>query len=316
MNPAWQGRTDATEGKRSRRWHQLIEALDWKKPDETAEPGPMVFLGFCCDEGVRRNNGRPGASRGPDLLRWTCASLPDHFPAGTRLYDGGDITCENGQLEKAQEELADRLVPLLRAGYRPIVLGGGHEVAYGSFTGLHRAFPGASIGIINIDAHFDLRRPVDGPTSGTPFYQAAHDCDAAGMPFFFFCLGIQQRSNSQALFARASEWEARYLTAEQIRQTHVDGLHAAIGEFMAEVDDVYLSIDLDAFNAAHAPGVSAPNALGLDPRDVVPLIRQIAASGKLAMADIAELNPAFDIDNRTARLGAALIFELLNAWET
>lgn len=276
----------------------------------------MVFLGFCCDEGVRRIDGRLGASRGPDLLRWACANLPDHFPEGTRLYDGGDIICENRQLEKAQEELADKLVPLLRAGHRPLVLGGGHEVAYGSFTGLRRAFPGASIGIINIDAHFDLRRPVDGPNSGTAFYQAAHDCDAAGMPFYFLCLGIQLRSNSTALFERASEWEIQYLTAEQIRETHLDGLHAAIGTFIAEVDDVYLSIDLDAFDASHAPGVSAPNALGLDPRDVVPLIRHIAGSGKLALADIAEMNPAFDLDNRTARLGAALIFELLNAWTT
>jgi formiminoglutamase len=80
-----------------------------------------------------------------------------------------------------------------------------------------------------------------------------------------------------------------------------------LAAFLAEVDHVYFTICLDVLPAAVAPGVSAPAARGV-PLDVVePIIDVIAASGKLRVADIAELNPGCDIDQRTARVAARLL---------
>ncbi|MGR5488749.1 arginase family protein, partial [Vibrio alfacsensis] len=84
--------------------------------------------------------------------------------------------------------------------------------------------------------------------------------------------------------------------------------------FIASVDYLYLTIDLDVFNAALAPGVSAPAAIGLSIEHFYPFFNAILQhNNKLLMADIAEENPTHDIDNRTAKLAARLCWQMLAA---
>ena len=150
---AWRGRVDAEEGLDARRWHQVIRPLT-----EGAPPG-VVLIGFACDEGVRLNQGRTGSRRGPDAIRRALAGLAYHQ---TRpLYDAGDVTCDREDLAGAQEALGREIAGLLGSGHSPLVLGGGHEVARGSLLGLAARLwssePEARMGIVNCDAHFDLR---------------------------------------------------------------------------------------------------------------------------------------------------------------
>jgi len=129
-----------------------------------------VLLGFSCDAGVLRNQGRPGAAHGPDAIRHALANVPAH--GLTALYDTGNIACEDGDLESAQLALAGTVHNMLARGGVPLVLGGGHEVAWGTWQGLRAHLDARNddgrLLIINIDAHFDLRtsRPA---SSGTPF---------------------------------------------------------------------------------------------------------------------------------------------------
>jgi formiminoglutamase len=74
---------------------------------------------------------------------------------------------------------------------------------------------------------------------------------------------------------------------------------------------VHLSIDLDVLPAGAAPGVSAPAAYGVPMEVVEHVCARVAASGKLAVCDVAELNPDLDVDNRTARAGARLVHRIL-----
>jgi formiminoglutamase len=85
-----------------------------------------------------------------------------------------------------------------------------------------------------------------------------------------------------------------------------------VAEFLEDVDIVYLTIDLDVLPAAVAPGVSAPAAYGVPLPVITAICRQVAASGKLFHLDVAELNPAVDIDHRTAKVAARLINTLLS----
>ncbi len=307
----WTGRIDAEDGAAGRRWHQLIR--DLQEDSSVPETGRSIaFVGFPVDEGVRRNQGRPGAAQGPAVIRRACASLPDHFPAGTALYEAGDVGIEGDDLQEAQAVLGRKTAALIGRGLFPVVLGGGHEVAWGTFQGVLAAAPaGARPGILNVDAHFDLRRPVDGPTSGTGFYQMAEACRERELPFRYCCLGIQRSGNTRALFERADSLGVQYHLSEALSGEAISEVERSARAFVEASDLLYLSIDLDAFHAGYAPGVSAPNALGLTPRQVLPLLRSVMASGKVAILDIAELNPAYDIDGRTARLAASLLFELL-----
>lgn len=77
------------------------------------------------------------------------------------------------------------------------------------------------------------------------------------------------------------------------------------------MDCIYLTICLDAFDIAFAPGVSAPGSFGLNPIPTIEIIKNIVASGKLVAGDIAELNPNFDHDGKTASLAAKIAYEII-----
>lgn len=298
----WQGRTDPEPN--SERWHQHIQPVANKAP-----PG-CALLGFASDAGVARNQGRVGAAKGPDAIRRALA--PQAWHRQGPAYDAGDVACEGDALEQAQQALGERLATLLDAGHLPVVLGGGHEIAFGSWQGLARHLENQNsqaprVGIINLDAHFDLRDPQHVRSSGTPFAQIAEQCEQHGWPFHYACLGVSHASNTQALFERADELKVLVREDREFAPTAIDRLTDDVHAFIAACDHLYLTIDLDVFPACEAPGVSAPAARGVSIALLEPLIEAIRDSGKLRLADLAELNPEYDIDNRTARLAARLV---------
>ncbi|MGR4068394.1 formimidoylglutamase [Halomonas sp. LR3S48] len=305
MSP-WAGREDPEPD--SQRWHQVVTPL---KRD--ASPG-VALLGFASDAGVARNQGRVGAAAAPRALRHALAPLAWHRAAP--VFDAGDVACHgNDDLEKAQQRLAERVSVLLESGHLPLVLGGGHEVAFGSWSGLarHMESRGATtprIGIINLDAHFDLRDPGQVRSSGTPFAQIADACQARGWPFRYACLGVSRASNTRALFARARELGVLVKEDREFLPHRLEAIQRELERFMAHCDHLYLTVDLDVLPASEAPGVSAPAARGVALAMIETLVETVRDSGKLRLADIAELNPSFDIDGRTARAAARLIHQL------
>src|SRR5699024_6275832 len=157
------------------------------------------------------------------------------------------------------------------------------------------------IGIINLDAHFDLRDPNHVHSSGTPFAQIADDCDARDWRFRYACLGVARASNTAALFRRARELDV-LVHEDRAFDRAPQQVLADLDAFIADCDHLDLTIDLDGLPAAEAPGVSAPAARGVPLAQFEPLIELVRDSGKLLLADIAEFNPDYDIDSRTARV--------------
>ena len=304
----WQGRIDAMEGTAGWRWHQVITPFTADTP-----AGTVVLLGFACDAGVIRNEGRAGAAEGPEALRRALRNMPVH--ECEMLADAGDITCSGDELEAAQSRFATPITDVLKTGAFPIGMGGGHEIAFGSFLGLARHLensPGTPrIGIVNFDAHFDLRM-AQRANSGTPFRQIAEDCAGRGWPFHYCCLGISRYSNTRALFDRAQQLHATWRLDEEMSVEQLPTLRQTLGEFISRVDHVYLTLCLDALPMSVAPGVSAPAARGIGLDVVEPLVDAVMASGKVRLADIAELNPRHDIDGRTAAVAARLVARIAN----
>src|SRR5690606_31251200 len=155
----WTGRIDG-ETPEFLRWHQLMTWIDLDTDLPSLEK-QLVFLGLCCDEGVKRNQGRVGAKDAPAASRKLLAGLPHDSQAEVKLADAGDIICVAEDMEAAQYELAKRVAQILDHGGFPIVLGGGHEVTYGHFNGLKAHNTSKKLGIINLDAHFDIRSLVN-----------------------------------------------------------------------------------------------------------------------------------------------------------
>lgn len=307
----WTGRADNDgDPELNLRWHQAVQQYS----DDPGSAG-LALVGFACDEGVRRNHGRPGAAEGPDGIRRCLANMS--WNRQDCVYDMGNIPCLDENLESAQTDFSQAITQALNDGLLPIGLGGGHEIAWGSYKGLvdhlvhhQKSTKDINIGVINFDAHFDMRKPEKGSSSGTPFWQMAEYCTQQKLPFHYMCLGVSRASNTQVLFDRADEMGVVYLTDDEISLTNLDTLIEDIDCFSGMVDHIYLTVCLDAFPAYMAPGVSAPAARGISLEMVERLLMEIKNRQKIRIIDVAEYNPRFDRDNQTARLAARLIHTL------
>lgn len=306
---SWFARIDGFD-ENQLRWHQSVEAIDIRKLQRAEGQNNIAILGFASDEGVKRNKGRVGAAKAPERIRRLCSSLP--MIEGVKIYDAGDVSCYEEQLEKAQQQLAVAVGKLLSHGYTPLLLGGGHEIVYGHYKGVKQSFSSEKVGIISFDAHFDLRKPDSkGVNSGTGFWQIAEASNHA--PLDYLAIGIQKASNTRELFEEADKLQASYIFDSEFNPTQIDYLRKKIASFCDKVDKVYLTIDMDAFSSAYAPGVSASNPKGLTPDFVFDdCLKGIFSTGKVVSIDLAEVNPNFDLDNRTSKLAARLIFDMLN----
>lgn len=303
----WQGRSGLSEGSA---YFQIVTPYHLTKNAPAHSEKAIALLGFCSDEGVARNQGRVGAADGPNAIRKQFAKLSPRNEA--KVFDAGNIICQDGRLEEAQFALAEVVCHLLEANMVPILLGGGHEIAWGHYLGLEKFLKKGSLGIVNFDAHFDMRPMVDEkPTSGTPFLQIAVHQLKMQKSFSYLCLGIQESGNSRALFETAKKYQVEHVTAGEIWIGDQLRLTQRLDHHIQKNDYLYTSICLDVFAFPFAPGVSAPQPLGLLPWQVVPLIRKLAHSKKVISYDVAELCPKHDSFDRTAKLAATLVAEII-----
>jgi len=313
----WKGRIDDLHDHDAWRWHQLVERIDLRDsalhPLREGQSG-FCLLGYCCDKGVVKNLGRPGAAKGPRNIRQELANLPRSFDHSIRIFDAGNITCERNSMENSQEQLAIAIGKILDMQLIPIVLGGSHDVALGHYTGIldFNKDQAVQTGIINLDAHFDLRPYGDGGNSGTMFLQIADLCRNRGRDFPYLCIGIQKTANTVQLLKKADELRAQYILEKDIYESALPQIKEKINAFIDKQDQLYLTLCSDVFSAAYAPGVSATQPFGMHPEMVLTLLKYIISSGKVISFDIAEVAPRFDEDNRTAKLAAITIFAVIN----
>jgi len=300
----WQGRLDGEELLHHRIFQRVRQETDY----DAVSKGDFVLHGFAVDEGVQRNKGRVGAKDAPDIIRKNMSNFPVILPDFS-LLDFGNMSCEVGNLEQAQADLAKKVSKVLLKGARSLVLGGGHEVMYGHYLGVKTAFPEQKVGIINIDAHFDNRMPEQGTgaSSGTGFWQVAQEGNIHSLH-----IGLQRNSNTLKLFDTAHQYGMKYILADELFFENLPSVYQRINDLFESVDVVYLTICMDVFNASIAPGVSASAYNGIfTDAAFMHFYRHILKQEKLVALDVAEVNPLYDIQDRTARLAASLVNEWL-----
>ena len=265
-----------------------------------ADGAHSVLIGFPCDVGVRINGGRPGAAQGPEAIRrrlFAMTPAPRHVAAFGHtlagIHDLGDLVL-SGQLAQDQALLGEVVGGYLKQHIRPIILGGGHETAYGHFLGYVAA--GQDVAIVNFDAHTDVRELKEGSGhSGSSFRQALEH--PSGHCRRYSVAGLSPTCVSAA--------HLEYVTAHGGRCVFADALSTAvIDEWLAEsAAPLMTTFCLDALDQGLAPGVSAPSANGLDAKTWLHAAWR-AGRARVASLDIAELNPRLDRDEQTARLAA------------
>lgn len=318
FNPAiYQGRTEHYENQLARYYYEAIKAYNNQ---------PICLIGFACDQGVNRNQGRIGAKHSPDVIKSALGKLPitwqlqQRFNALNNLIgDMGNITCDDkdviveGILETTQADYANAICQIINNNSLPIAIGGGHEIAFGSFMGLYQVTKGEQrIGIINLDAHFDLRHDKYA-TSGTPFRQIAEMLQAHDKPFSYLAVGISEFGNTAALFEKAQHLGVDVISENDCYRVPMNEIQHQITAFIDKVDIVYLTLDLDVLQASFMPAVSAVNAKGLSLDFVENCLEFIIKSKKVKMIDIAEFNPSYDIDGHGAKVAGRILAGMIQS---
>ncbi len=303
----WNGRVDSKTRLESFRYHQVVQCIPTDELKQNLGEKKISIIGFECDEGVRRNKGRVGARKAPVEIRKQLASIPWRGLPDVHIYDVGNVIYEEQMLEKAQEELGKHVCEIINANSKCIVFGGGHETLYGHYLGIRESVgKEAVIGLVNLDAHFDLREYDEQTSSGTMFKQIL-DMDAKAS---YFVCGIQRYGNTTELYNRADELGVTYLYEDEMTfETTIK----SVERFMNDCDVILFTLCTDVISAAHAPGVSAPSPFGLEPRIVRDIIHTVCKNPKVSSFNICEVNPAVDESNRTVRLAANLVNEAVLA---
>lgn len=282
-----------------------------RPPSGPPREGERVIVGLPYDGGIPT---RPGARFGPKAIRdalpafGTWDGARDASPA----TDLGDLTLPTTDGREAHRRIEEAARTLFAAGARPVFLGGDHGCTGSIVRGLAAARPGLRLGVISLDAHLDVREYADESSlsSGTPFRRAIESGIATGGRMAM--VGIRRFANSRHYLGWAAEQRIHLITMEDVgRQGAIASANAALDAATRDADALYLSIDMDAADAAFAPGVSATGIGGFTAREMIELVTTIASHPKLIAADLMELSPPYDHDQRTAKLAARLLLELL-----
>jgi len=302
----WSGRkTDPSLG--DLYWFQAIDKLDLEAASHITPE--IAIIGYQVDEGVRRNQGRVGAAEGPVVIRQRLAKLAFHH-TGKAIADVGSVQCLNGDLETCQDEFSKIITQLQDNNVFTLGLGGGHDIAYAHFRGMYNSIlkksGSSSIGIINFDAHFDLRPKDKSANSGTPFYQILNELSQEKVEVSYLPIGIQQQSNTKDLFEIAEAHRTNWIGLDDCL-FQLEAVSEKVKAFVNQHDYIYITIDLDGFSSAYAPGVSASNPIGLTPPLVKALLHDACSARNIIGLDLAEMNPTYDKDETTAKLAAGLV---------
>ncbi|MFN8475798.1 MAG: formimidoylglutamase [Anaerolineae bacterium] len=267
----------------------------------------VVILGCPQDDGVRRNGGRTGASAAPTEIRRALYRLAIDGLTALRIFDLGD-THILPTLEETHDLHETIVRRLLSEGKVVISLGGGNDLAYPDAAALSRE-TGGDLLAFNVDTHYDVR--ADQPrNSGTPYRQLLDERLVA--PQNFVEIGQQPFANSPVYRQYLADRGVRCWSLRELRDA---GVAKVIRGVLAEsrATAVFWGLDIDVVRVADAPGVSAPNPVGMTGDEFCHIAEIAGAEPRTRLVELTELNPAYDVDSRTARLAAIALYHFLAA---
>lgn len=273
------------------------------------------ILGLADDLGVRLNGGRPGAKDGPAAFRDALARYGAAEPAGFEwplVFDAGDIIPAEGADESALNETHRRVTAaaaaMLDAGLIPVGIGGGHDLTFPLVRAVAERFGGRRLSGVYFDAHLDVR-PTAG--SGMPFRRLVEECGVKRLCLRGFCPLVNTAEHLEWFTSHGGAIIRGELPPAGDRGLGDQGPTYGDAGNAFPIGDLFVSMDLDVLDAAHAPGVSA-----LNPAGWTPAVLSLWAAGagrcvRVRCFDIMELSPPHDEGGRTARVAAHLFLSFL-----
>jgi len=259
---------------------------------------------------------RPGARFGPQAIRQASRHLRTQFhPAyGTEPFmeqqvaDAGDIACNPFNIAEAVAQIQSAATNLLDQVGGIISMGGDHTIALPLLRAVNQQV--GPVALVHFDAHLDTWDTYFGApdTHGTVFRRAGEEklfLDHASMH-----VGIRGPLYSRDDLKRDEDLGFKIVHCDEFES---DGIDKVVERIRKRVGDhpLYLSIDIDVLDPAHAPGTGTPEIAGMSTRELLNVLRGLAGL-RIASADVVEVAPAYDHAELTSLAAATVIYEITN----
>lgn len=279
----------------------------------------VAILGAPVDMGFRMR----GARQGPPALRASIGvsqgsgSLP-HIHVGVAwkkelvAVDYGDAPVDGLSVERSMPPVRKLVREIAETGTIPFIIGGDHSLEYPNVAAMADVYGKANVGVIHFDSHFDAGDSNSGHliSHGQPIRRLIDDGHVLGKNYIQ--VGLRGYWPGEEGFRWMREKEMRYHTMAEIERY---GWNAVMERVLDEANDgpehVYISFDIDVLDPAYTPGTGTPEAGGLTPREVFPLLRTLCSENNLVGFDLVELAPLLDPGYTTVLNSNMLVQECL-----
>ncbi|EGD56263.1 agmatinase [Gordonia neofelifaecis] len=279
--------------------------------DPAALRDGIAILGAPFDAGTSY---RPGARFGPGHIRGASKLLRPFHPAlgvepfaAQQVVDAGDLALNPFDIPAALTAVQTGVSALRRMGLRVVTLGGDHTIALPILRSL--ATDGGPVAVVHFDAHLDTWDTYFGApfTHGTPFRRAAEE----GLLDLNRCVHVGTRGPLYSDHDLSDDETLGFqvIPADRYETGGVAEVASAISRRLGD-RPVYVSVDVDVLDPAHAPGTGTPEAGGLTSRELLGTVRALAGR-RLLGADVVEVAPAYDHAEITGIAAAHIVYELL-----
>ena len=273
----------------------------------------IAILGIPFDAGTSY---RPGARFGPQSIRQASRHLRTQYHPSydtepfveQQVADAGDISCNPFNIEEAVGQIQLAAIEMLGKVNSIISLGGDHTIALPLLRAVNH-FHGP-VALVHFDAHLDTWDTYFGApyTHGTPFRRAAEEklfLDHASMH-----VGIRGPLYSRDDLDNDEELGFKVVHCDEFQKEGLDHVASRIKERVGD-NPMYLSIDIDVLDPAHAPGTGTPEIAGISSRELLGVLREFDGLNIIS-ADVVEVSPAYDHAELTSLAAATIVYEIIN----
>jgi agmatinase len=296
-----------------------VPRCDLEQPS-TYAGADVVIVGAPFDGGTSH---RPGTRFGPLAIRSTDYLAHDgsrpHLALRVdalqdlRVLDAGDVEMPPGHIERSLDALTEAVATVASSGAIPVVLGGDHSITLADVTGVARRHGAGRVSVVHFDAHADTGDVEFGSLygHGQPMRRLIESGAARGDRF----LQIGLRGywpGPETLDWMAAQGMRSYEMSELGARGIDDCLDEAFAIAVDDCDGVFLSVDIDVADPAHAPGTGTPEPGGLSARQLLDAVRRVALELPVVGVDVVEVSPPYDHADITAALANRVVLEALS----
>jgi len=278
----------------------------------------VAFLGVPFDAGTPQPGNRTGQAAGPEAARrasrdqfaygvdaslgWHDVEVGRDRLVGVTMADVGDVVIQGPQVHANFDRMTEVMRRISASGALPVAVGGDHSISFPLVRGME---PVGEVDVVYLDAHADFLDDLD----GSRFSGASEMRRIRELPFVRSVTALGIRNVDRAEVDGMRELGVRWATALDL----IGGRGAdVVADLVPRSQGLYVSIDLDVLDISLTPGHSLPEPGGLSYRQLHAVVDQIARRGKVVGLDVAELNPALDAGETTARTATWLITHFLS----